>query len=1216
MIKILERKKIQLGLWVILTLTLLLVPAIPATASNPASASVPTPVTSLIQPTFPEPLTIDYYDEAGQIWINPDGWINSEVRMEGSEVIVGDFDLNKLPTSLKDIFDYANFRFRQTNDPNDMNGDIRITLQTNSFETAESYGQTILDLLNQYTIVTWEHTGTWGWEDWRGDQWTQLTTVDYQATIYWPWFMDVINNAIPRDYGGLAETVDVSNANELWFWAWPGYEGDRIWHGIGANWGSNAADYLSGFFSFSAKELLHVTSLQKATHDDSLWLMWELPNVNNLATTPDYDSPGNWQVYTEYHPNEEEPWNTHNNYGVWMELYSSVSDFQVSFDYTFTPWALQNVEQFQAMVNPYGYLWKQAQFRTHSLVDLSGIAGMEEVHWVHFWMEPDRASLPSNARDEFYYQNTFGLDIAFKDDTTSTARNDTALAIAAAYETVLGGSFSHNNTWIEWWNWDSTGADLYRVAYYGDENDVTKSTMESVLLSSSFYTDSSNLQQYGLSGWTSYWENWNYRYRLGGFWGKDANIDWNPLVPWIEPPTGKIFTEGVAGTYNLTATDLWDWTTIGKSIDFDRLEVRFIAPIYWDNDAWDTTTDPERNNGFGYTIGKWDWTAFPSLRFVETDLQVYTEEPWIKDDDGYNVSILNEFELSFDYKFFAESKDLGAPGSDLGIFAENQPGDWGHWPWESEWADWTWNETQELVINAWDDPWHGDGWHFEGYYWNSTAGDRMPRFNVSSIDNVEIDLFFAELPVDDPAFHRSLATSYNSTIERWRATWDTDNGQFADGEWTIITRVNDTQGNPSERSDHIVVDNYPDGDAAYEAPDITITPLAGHEGSWSYGGQDAWNVSGRVRVQINVSDDLKVFAAVFTADFGGWILDEDYEVYSETPTKYSYEFEWESRNEAEDSLHLITVTVWDIDGHETTIELWWLIDNRKIGNEPTLDIIAPTPAVGNITGLYLLQVSAVDDWTLPEDMRVEVQVDTREPIPMTYNDSDEYFELLWNSSTVVDGTHTLTFRATDYDENQHTVEDFVDIVTDNGIIDLSGDPPEWRDFTGTSANGPLHNHTQEELIDGNYENHAGIITFEIFVKDDNGIDSVKIGIYKVPKEALDPFSHTIDKAIVKNNPVAGYPQAMEELGTENDGYAQYSHHWDSETEADNLWIIEVTIADIDDPQHTVTVILPVFTDNFEDQDPEVGVPGYGTLVVLLGLSAILGLKIWRKSSRD
>ncbi|MFQ5978922.1 MAG: hypothetical protein ACE5OZ_12415 [Candidatus Heimdallarchaeota archaeon] len=1211
---ILYRKRINWWILLLLTLGLLLVPAIPVRASSAPPTTESATIVPAIQSAGLEPLNPDYYHEAGHIWINPDGWISSEVRMEGSEVIVGDFDLNKLSKTLKDMLDHAHFRFRPTNDPNDINGNIQITLRTNSFTTAELYGEIILDLLNQYTIVTWEHTGTWGWDDWRGDQWTQLTTVDYRATIYWPWFMDVLNDAIPRDYGGLAETVDISNADELWFWAWPGHEGDRIWHGIGANWGRNAADYLSGSFSFSAKELLHVTSLQKATHDDSLWLMWELPNINNLATTPNYNSSGNWNVYTEYHPNEEEPWNTHNNYGVWMDLYSSVSDFKVSFDYTFTPWALQNVEQFQAMVNPYGYLWQRAQFRTHSLVDLSGIAGIDEVHWVNFWMEPNRASLPSNARNDFGYHNTFGLDIAFKNDTTSAERNATALAIAAAYETVLGGSFNHNNTWIEWWSWGSGGADLYRVGYYGDENDVTKSTMESVLQSSSFYTDSPNLQQYGLDGWTSYWENWNYRYRLGGFWSKEANIDWNPLVPWIEPPTGKIFAEDVAGTYNLTATDLWNWTTIEKSPNFDRLEVRFIVPIYWDNDAWDTTTDPDRNNGFGYTIGKWDWTAFPSLRFAETNLEVYTEEPWIKDNQGNNISRLNEFELSFDYEFSAETIDLGAPGSDLGVFAEDQPGDWGHWPWESEWADWTWNETQEIVINAWDDPWHGDGWHFEGYYWRSVPGERAPRFGVSNIDNVEIDLFFADLPVDDPAFHRSLATSYNSSIDRWRATWDTDNGQFADGEWAIITRVNDTLGHPSDRSDHVVVDNYPDGDPAFKAPNITITPLAGYEGSWSYGGKDAWNVSGRVRVQINVSDAQKVFAAVFTADFGGWILDADYEVYNESPTLFVYEFEWESRNEIEDSMHLITVKAWDIDGHTTDVTLWWLIDNRKVGEPPMLDIISPSSGE-NITGLYSLRVNVTDDWTLPEDLNVEVSVDDREPLVLGYNESSTFFELLWNSATVVDGDHTLTFKATDWDENEHTIMEAIDIITTNGIESLEGDPPEWIDFTGTSDQGQLVNHSQQEMVSGDYDSHSGNIFFEIFVMDDLGIDSVKIAIYKVPAEAIDPLSQTIDDAVVKQNRLSNYPQAMTDEGETSEGYGRYTHEWDSRDEADNLWVVDVTIADIDDPQNIVSVWLPVFTDNFEDQEPEVGVPGFEALGILLGLGTIIALRAWRKNSR-
>ncbi|MHA2232303.1 MAG: hypothetical protein ACXAB4_07415, partial [Candidatus Hodarchaeales archaeon] len=190
-----------------------------------------------------------------------------------------------------------------------------------------------------------------------------------------------------------------------------------------------------------------------------------------------------------------------------------------------------------------------------------------------------------------------------------------------------------------------------------------------------------------------------------------------------------------------------------------------------------------------------------------------------------------------------------------------------------------------------------------------------------------------------------------------------------------------------------------------------------------------------------------------------------------------------------------------------------------------------------------------------------------------------------------------------------------DIITTNGIEDLSGDPPEWIDFTGTSDQGQLVNHSQQEMVSGDYDSHSGRISFEIFVMDDLGIDSVKIAIYKVPAEAIDPLSQTIDDAIVKQNRLSNYPQAMEDEGAINEGYTRYTHEWDSRDEADNLWVVEVTIADMDDPQNTVSVWLPVFTDNFEDQEPEVGVPGFEALGILLGLGTIIALRVWRKNSR-
>lgn len=1198
-------KRIQWGILVILTFGLLLVPVIPISASNEASTTAPTVLASPTQPNFSNSELVDYYNEHGQIWINPEGWIDSEVRMEGSDIRIGDYDLNQLPESMKSLFEWAQFRFWQTGDPNDMNGYININLRTNNLSEAETYGQIILELLNRYTIVTWEHTGTWGWDEYRGNQWVQITTVEYRAHINWPWFMGVINDSIPRGYGGLAETVDLSDASELWFWGWPGHIGNEIWHGIGARWGSEASA-LTGAFSYSAKELLHVNSLQVASHDDTLGISWYLPNVENLTTTPSSNSTGNYDIYIDHHPNEEEPWNIHHNYDVWMDLSTSVTDFQISFDYTFLPWELQNIEEFTAMVGPYGYLRQEVQFRNHSIADLSGITGIEEVEWIHFWMAPDY---------ELLDWDTFTMEIEFKDSSTTAARNDTALAAKAAYETFLGaGSFLRNNTRIEW----RGDTERYIVNYHGDNTTVSKAQMETLLNTSSFYNDSQNLQQAGLndhqigiSNWTNYWENWNYNDRLGGYLSKSAAIQWNPFEPWLTPSNvsyAKIFT-GV-NPFNLTTTSLWNWPNISKSPAFDRLQVRLMAPIYTEDDSWDTTTNPDEDNGFGYWIGKWDWMQESSVRIVETVLDVLTEEPWIKDNSGANTSKLEEFELFFNYTFFSDDEDLGAPNSNLGVLngsqriMENSP----------EWDSWKWNDTQQLVVEAWDDPWTGFwGWH-HGYYWNGS--EWIPRFGISGINNVSIDLYFADLPVHDPSFHTALSTSYtemNGNNEIWQATWDTTDG-FADGEWTIVAETTDPEGRSSTRSSHVTVDNYPDGDSNYAPPNVTVTALAGADAVWDYGGEEAWNVSGRVRVQINVTDDIGVFATVFTADFGGWILDLDYEVYNESPTLFVYEFEWESRNEMEDSMHLITIEAWDVDGHTNTTSFWWLVDNRKVGEPPTLDIIAPSSGE-NITGLYLLQANVTDDWTLPEDLSVEVGVDAREPLVMTYNASNELFELLWNSSTVVDGSHTLTFKATDWDQNEHTVTETIDIITTNGIEDLAGDPPDWIDFTGTSNDGQLVNHSQQEMVSGDYDSHSGMISFEIFVMDDLGIDSVKIAIYKVPAEAIDPLSQTINDAIVKQNRLGNYPQAMTDEGATTEGYRQYTHEWDSEDEADNLWVVEVTIADIDDPQNLVSVWLPVFTDNFEDQEPEVGVPGFEALGILLGLGVIIALRAWRKNPR-
>ncbi|MFW9915113.1 MAG: hypothetical protein ACFFGZ_05835 [Candidatus Thorarchaeota archaeon] len=1183
--------------WTLMTVVLLLIPNVPASALTNSSTEESVILGTREDGASTIPLSVDYYDEHGQIWINPEGSIDSEVRMEGSDVVIGDYDLNQLPASLKNILKWADFSFWQTGDPNEMNGNIWLQFATNSFSEGEAYGQTILELLNQATIVDWEHTGTWGWDEYWYGSWTQITTVEYKAHIDWPWFMDVINSSIPRGYGGLAATVDLSEANSLWFWGWLNHDSSSIYHGLGARWNTEA-DSLTGGFSFSAKELLHVSTLQVASHDDSLQINWELPDIQNLATNPSVNS-SNWDIYTHYHPNEEEPWNKYNHYTVWMDLYSSVTDFQVTFDYAFLPWELQNCEEFQVRVDPYGYLKRESHFNNHSFVDLSGIAGMDEVSWLDFSMNANETT--------GWDTNTFWLTIRFTDTTVTAERNTTAQAIAHAYEAALGGTFQGNNSEMSWeHDPDGNYAERFRWHYWGDANLVTKAQMDNALLSSSFYTDSVHLQEYGIADWTHYWEGWSYRNRMGGYWTQSAHIFWSPYESWIAPPTGKTFVDGVAATYNLTATSLWNWANLSKSPSFDRFSVGFQAPIYSTDDSWDTRTNPDQNNGFGYNIGKWDGRPDDSVRVVDTRLDVYTEEPWVKDNSGANVTKLEEFELFFNYSFFSEDEDLGAPWSNIRVMkGTDEIHEDSH-----EWNEWKWNDTQTLAIYAAD---RSYGWWWgEGYYWDETAWEA--RYGVSDIADVGIDLYFSDLPVDDPMFHRSLSTSYDSPKDRWYATWDTANGQFADGDWTITTEAEDDEGYTRTRSYQVVVDNYADDNTSFLAPNVTVTALDGVDSVWDNGGEEAWNVSGRVRVQINITDDIGVFAGVFTADFGGWILDADYEVYNESPTLFVYEFEWDSRLEAEDSIHFISIESWDIDGHTTTVTYYWQVDNFKPGNKPTMDIISPSSPNENITGMYLLQLNVTDDFTPLENLSVSVAVDDRTPLAMTFNPTSEYFELLWNSSTVVDGNHTLTFKVLD-PPNNHAVQKSIDIETSNGIEDLSGDPPEWKNFIGTSDLGQLVNYTPEQIIAEEYESHAGEISFEISVTDDNGIDSVQIAIYKVPSDALDLFSKTIDENKVRQNLLGGFPKAMTNVGTLADGYTKYTHTWDSADEADNLWVVEITIADIDDPQNVVAVHINLFTDNFKDQDPEVGVPGFEMVTILLGLSSLIIVRTWRKRTR-
>jgi len=130
---------------------------------------------------------------------------------------------------------------------------------------------------------------------------------------------------------------------------------------------------------------------------------------------------------------------------------------------------------------------------------------------------------------------------------------------------------------------------------------------------------------------------------------------------------------------------------------------------------------------------------------------------------------------------------------------------------------------------------------------------------------------------------------------------------------------------------------------------------------------------------------------------------------------------------------------------------------------PTVSIVNPADGT-TVAGSVLIQVSASDDKGVSS---VEYSIDDGTYNAMTYNSTSGYWEATWDSTTVADGSHAITARATDTISQMAT--DSITVTVDNV------DEPPTVSIT--------------EPAEGAFV--SGTITIEASASDDRGIEKVE-----------------------------------------------------------------------------------------------------------------------------
>lgn len=1106
----------------------------------------------------PNPSVNSYSDfwESAWVWVNHDGGINARAELNSKDLGFGEQNLNLFIASYRDvydIFDHANWWFRPTDDPGDQNTEVEIHFRTNNAELAREYADLIVDYMSRGLLIHYEYEGTWAWEDWRGDTWTDLTAVRYRSHIVWPWFTEFINDEIiPRNIGGLAETINVTEANHINAWAWPSGGGDpAIGFAFGFDFNYDISDIMSGSHTLTMNELIHTEKIQRNNYQNHLWINYALPNVTAITHTPSSNT-SSTTIYRKYHP-PPEPWLKEHYWDVDFQIFDDVyTDLSVSFDYNFVPHYLQSRMEASLVVNHYGYLYKGINLRG----EFSRVVNFELLtNWdpniviMELSFRPNRESL----------WNSFELTIVYNDiDDHYSAANNLAMDI----ETHLSIDFTSNHTDHNSWDWHRLHYEGNTYRFHSDDFTQVKSQN---LLSDNYNLIESTPVFENQDMTTTEYRQFSYYRPDVDQWIDEIDFWWNPLAEEVVNPTKTYSGSVVNEDINLLSE--WSWSSFPFSSNYSVSSFPIIVPY----EAY--AVYPRENNGWGWHINSWE-DPWWDIRYINYNLEIYTEAAsleFVDEDYNPNGTVFDDFGLFFDYTFLEDDVDTQPPSGNF-YYHNFTTGD-KYWGEDVQEQGVTFTGTDNhLHVKIWDENSHGVhhfGWPF--YYWNGTDWDQ--RFGSSGIKETTVKAYFADLPARIAQFEQEIPVTVwweNYPTIDYNITWDTTDG-FADGEWTLVAYSEDNDGNWVDFGIHnLLVDNY--DSAATNAPVIDLITAENE------------SVYGTHTMRVEVTDDVEVFAVVLTRDFTGFLLND-------TDDDNIFEFNWNTLGEAENSVHFFTITVWDMDGHKVIYDFYLQVDNVRPGIPPTIDVISPSAVGETLTGSFTFEVEVIDDLGIQS---VKMQIDQGPMYTMTYNDVTGYYERTHDLTKEVNGDRILNITVVDIDENQHTEHEKIGFTVIGGQEGPTvSDPPEW-----SSSRSNLPENLSDYVEGGNlidYDPVSGDIDFEVAVKDDRQITTVGFKVQIV--EDFDPVTGEPDLGSIVEN------TDMDEAGTDA-GWSMYEYSWDSTGSADNYYLCEIDVQDDDTVVNHLYILILIQVDNVEDTAPAIGAPGFEFEVLLFSLTSM------------
>lgn len=586
----------------------------------------------------------DYYRESAEVRVEREGHIWSWASVEGIGVHWSktslDFSGNE----------WIAFRWLRTNakesrDPNEENTWVDVNFELKDPVAAEEFANQIMHQINSRLLVTFEFRGSETWVEERDPQNVyddvDMVRVYYSAHIDFPWFVNELENSLPREMGGIAANIDVTGADEAWFEI-QHHQGDsfsvgddQFFEQIGVGFNSFISE-LEGGHELAMENLLHLARIERSEYSEDSWYSFNLPDVDILSTEPPIGDYGGYAVHED---RWYEGWQNAWRHGVNLDIRDpmvSFDSFRVRFDYQFVPRALQTHEHAEMSVDPFGNLEVRMGLADPSAsltqtIDYENDPLYEFVENLHLRVEGPKeqlveAPISSNtslAAQVIRQEPNIFLDIDFVSDDPEYS--SIADAIAAAYGVDLDVEFHLGNEDF----WDGG----LHVHYYGwvDWNIIIERAKKPELISKSALYNHIDF------GSAPHIENNIHFEAPSRLPEKGIGVDW-----WLE----QYFSPGE--NYISTQNALNGYAPLRKLPEVDSSHFRIEVP----GRVLDVTPNKDKwGQGYDVWHNEWEDEGIPKNQF---ELQLFNE----------SVE-LTEFGVLFEFDFIKEGTDIRAPEIDF-----------------------------------------------------------------------------------------------------------------------------------------------------------------------------------------------------------------------------------------------------------------------------------------------------------------------------------------------------------------------------------------------------------------------------------------------------------------------------------------------------------------------------------------------------------------------